>query len=211
MSTDPFLLPLYQRFSGLIQKSGLGGLTRHYMNQGYRFSVLDPRQGSKGSVTSPQLKATWVDLADLDEHGPYPEEVVFITIILHELGHYEAMIRGLDYVNEELAWQIAEELCPFALPEGWHEIKAQSLATYRPRQLGEPLVKLAIKKLCVIKQCPDCGCARLLTSPETYGNGPNNPGREIVCCNQCKSQFCIAWGNGQAVSVHRWVLVPDSQ
>lgn len=194
------------RFRRLVDQSNLSAVILAYRERGYRILVATEASSYIGTVFDRQ-NTIWFKFNDIDNLAPQvPEVEAFVAVILHELGHIEALERGLDPEDEILAWKIAEEICPFALPVTWKITKQAGLDTRLLRQRGEALSLEQATQLGHYNICPNCGRGKFAVDPDTMDVGPDKPGDIIMMCGQCRNQFCISWQNGKVVGGWLWVL-----
>jgi len=82
----------------------------------------------------------------------------FVNLLTHELGHVEAFIRDLDWADEVLAWEFAEQMLHDYIPETWQEMVQWQLNTpayrwYTRRQVTTDEDKFFHQ---LTKGCPGC-------------------------------------------------------
>lgn len=95
-------------------------------------------------ISQPELKEGIVYIRSdrLERLGLSKEEGFFVQT-LHELGHYEAFRQHLDYKDEEIAWDMAENIArpvfEGELPDWWSRVRADVRA--ERQQFWESLEK----------------------------------------------------------------------
>jgi hypothetical protein len=118
-------------FQELLATSGLGEFVDGYRAKGYKLLLYTAASPDRYNTSTTHIPQRTVILSEKTVYNPaHPVIENFTAAILHEFGHVEANERGLDYTDERLAWEIAEEIAPVPLPEHWEEMKRAALATY---------------------------------------------------------------------------------
>ena len=175
----------------LVQECGLKALIVCLQDQGYMFDWYC----SKESHVVPSERKINISLDQVRELS-LPELEAFTTVLAHELGHVKAAELDLDYADEDLAWQLAEDICPKPLPKSWDEVKDVSVRSHVWSKNATELTMLIARKFGETHSCTTCGAISdaLLSHDHHYDK---NMFDRIVACTMCDIQFRARYKNGE--------------
>ena len=144
-----------EQFDDLLQSTGLAEIVKDFRQRGYTIRVQSSQEHYAGTRADTVRKELLFHHNSLHQYNA-SETDNFVTTILYILGCFTAFERGLNHKDKDIGWQIAEEISPVPLSNGWNTIKAQSVILHSLPHRGSELTAYDSKEYLKFHRCPVC-------------------------------------------------------